>query len=103
MPISFIRGITFDDAVIILDEAQNADFHLIDSVITRLGNNSRIIVCGDYTQSDLKRDKDKNGIVNIMGILEKMEQFSRIEFGEQDIVRSKFVKDYIIEKHKQGY
>lgn len=103
MPISFIRGITFDDAIIIMDEAQNADFHTIDSVITRLGENSRLIICGDYTQSDLKKEKDRKGVVDIMGILETLEQFSRIEFGEQDIVRSKLVKDYIIEKHRQGF
>ena len=103
MPISFIRGITFDDAIIILDESQNANFHCTDSVITRLGENSRLIICGDYTQSDLKKDKEKQDIIRIMGILENLPQFSRIEFGEQDIVRSKLVKDYIIEKHKQGY
>lgn len=103
MPISFIRGITFDDAIIILDESQNANFHCIDSVITRLGENSRLIMCGDYTQSDLKKDKEKQDVLKIMSILEKMPQFSRIEFGEQDIVRSKLVREYIIEKHKQGY
>lgn len=103
MPVSYIRGITFSDSIIIVDECQNLNFHQLDSVITRVGENSKIIFSGDYTQSDLKRDKEKDGIVKFMDILKDMEAFTHIQFWEDDIVRSKLVKDYIITKHKKGH
>lgn len=99
MSTSYIRGLTFDDAVIILDEAQNMTDHEINSVLTRVGKNSRIIICGDFRQDDLKMTGKKNhetGMKNMLKIAESMSCFDLIEFNINDIVRSGFVRDYII-------
>ena len=103
MSTSFIRGITINNAVIILDECQNLNFHELDSIITRLGKNSKIIFCGDYTQSDLTKESDKTGIINFMKILKELPEFTTVEFGINDIVRSDFLKSYIIAKYTLGY
>lgn len=95
---SYIRGVTFQDTVIIVDECQNMTFHELDSIITRVGHNCRIIFCGDFFQADLKG----NGLKPFMEILKRMNEFDFIEFGVQDIVRSDFVKNYLIEKYKQN-
>jgi len=99
MTTSYLRGLTIDDAVIIIDEAQNMSFHELDSIITRTGLDCRLIFCGDFRQSDLKKD-EKEGIHKFMDILEKMnKQFDMIEFGIEDIVRSDLVKDYLIARY----
>ena len=103
MSTSFIRGITINNAVIIVDECQNLNFHELDSIITRLGKNSKIIFCGDYTQSDLTKESDKTGIINFMKILNELPEFTTVEFGINDIVRSDFLKSYIIAKYTLGY
>ena len=91
---SFIRGTTFDDAILIIDECQNLNFHELDSIMTRVGDNSRIMFCGDAAQTDLIKTNEKNGILDFMRIMEQMnEQFSMIEFGVDDIVRSGLVRD----------
>lgn len=95
---SFIRGSTFDDAIIIVDEMQNLTFHELDSVITRVGQNSKIIFCGDYKQSDFKYKDEKDGLFKFMTIIEHMKDFSTIQFGWDDIVRSGMVRDYIMTK-----
>ena len=99
---SFIRGTTFDNAIILVDEFQNLNFHELDSIITRIGENSRIMFCGDARQSDLTKTNDRNGIVDFMDILRKMSSFDIIEFGIEDIVRSGLVKEYIIAKMEAG-
>ena len=103
MSTSFIRGITINNAVIIVDECQNLNFHELDSIITRVGRNSKIMFCGDYTQTDLTRENDKRGIFNFMKIIKSLEEFSTVEFGIDDIVRSDFLKSYIIAKYELGY
>jgi len=95
---SYIRGTTFNDAVIIVDEMQNLTFHELDSVITRIGQNCRIIFCGDYLQSDFTKESDKNGFGKFLKIIEHMTKFSVITFTWADIVRSDFVRDYIMTK-----
>ena len=95
---SFLRGTTLDHAIILVDEFQNLNFHELDSIITRVGENSKIMFCGDATQSDLVKTNDKNGIVDFMNILRKMPSFDIIEFGIDDIVRSGLVKEYIVAK-----
>ena len=100
---SFIRGITLNNAVVIVDECQNLNFHELDSIITRIGKNSKIIFCGDYTQTDLTRENDKKGILRFMKIIKEIPEFSTIEFLVDDIVRSDFLKSYIIAKYKLGY
>jgi phosphate starvation-inducible PhoH-like protein len=95
---SFIRGTTFDDAIIIVDEMQNCNFHELDSVITRVGLNTRIIFSGDYLQSDFSNTMERNGILKFLEILELMRNFSVIQFGWGDIVRSDFVREYIMTK-----
>ena len=99
---SFIRGTTLDNAIIIVDEFQNLNFHELDSIITRVGENSKICFCGDATQSDLTKTNDRNGIVDFMNILRKMVSFDIIEFDVNDIVRSGLVKEYIVAKLHSG-
>jgi len=95
---SFIRGMSFDDAIIIVDEIQNMNFEEIDTVMTRVGYRSKIIWCGDYRQTDLKKANDKSGLMKFFDIAQHMESFERIEFTVDDIVRSSLVKDYIVAK-----
>ena len=100
---SFLRGTTLDNAIVIVDEFQNCTMHELDSIITRIGENSKIIFCGDATQSDLQKTNDRNGIVDFMSILRKMPSFDMIEFGVDDIVRSGIVKEYIVAKMEAGF
>jgi phosphate starvation-inducible protein PhoH len=97
---SFLRGLTFRDCIIIFDEFQSATFHEIDSVITRVGENCRFFLCGDYAQNDLNMKKEKSGFLDAIGILKKIKTVSNIEFVFDDIVRSGFVKEYLKAKHK---
>jgi predicted ribonuclease YlaK len=98
---SFIRGMSFDDAIIIVDEMQNLTFEEIDTVMTRVGHRSKIIWCGDYRQTDLNKKKnDMSGILKFFDIAYHMDSFTRIEFTVNDIVRSSLVKDYIMAKLK---
>ena len=99
---SFLRGTTLDNAIIIVDEFQNLNFHELDSIITRVGENSKIMFCGDASQSDLIKTNDRNGIVDFMNILRKMPSFDIIEFGIDDIVRSGLVKEYLTAKIEMG-
>ena len=99
---SFLRGVTFDDAIIIVDECQNLNYHELDSIITRAGENTRIMFCGDGVQSDLTKTHERNGITDFQRILSKMESFSLIEFTIEDIVRSGLVKEYILAKNAIG-
>ena len=99
---SFIRGTTLDNAIVIVDEFQNLNFHELDSIITRVGENTKIVFCGDASQSDLVKTNDRNGIVDFMNILRKMNSFDIIEFGIDDIVRSGLVKEYLIAKNELG-
>ena len=100
---SFIRGTTLDKSIIIVDEFQNLNFHELDSIITRVGENSRICFCGDARQSDLSKSNERNGIHDFMNILRKMPSFDIIEFGIEDIVRSGLVKEYITAKIEAGF
>ena len=95
---SYIRGATFDQTIIVVDEMQNLNFHELDSVITRVGNDCKIIFCGDYLQSDFKYNHDKDGIIKFISIVEQMRFFRVINFGWEDIVRSDLVRDYIMTK-----
>ena len=95
---SFIRGTTFDNAIIIVDEFQNLNFHELDSIMTRVGQDSKIMFCGDATQSDLTKTNERNGIMDFMRVLRLMPSLDIIEFGVEDIVRSGLVKEYILSK-----
>mgnify|MGYP005818672075 CR=1 FL=1 len=98
---SFLRGATFDNCIVIADEIQNYNFHELDTLITRVGPNCKLIMCGDYTQSDLRWDDERKGIHQFLDIIYSMEEdFEFIEFGVEDIVRSKLVKNYIQAKLK---
>jgi predicted ribonuclease YlaK len=99
---SFIRGTTLDNAIIIVDEFQNLNYHELDSIITRVGENSKIMFCGDATQSDLIKTNEKNGIIDFMKVLRIMPSIDIIEFGVEDIVRSGLVKEYILAKMEVG-
>ena len=78
------------------------NFHELDSIITRVGENSKIMFCGDATQSDLTKTNERNGISDFMTILRKMPSFDIIEFGIDDIVRSGLVKEYLVAKIESG-
>ena len=100
---SFIRGTTFDNAIIIVDEFQNLNYHELDSIMTRVGQDSKIMFCGDATQTDLVRENERNGIVDFMRILRLMaNSIDIIEFGVEDIVRSGLCKEYILAKLELG-
>ena len=99
---SFIRGTTLDNAIVIIDECQNLNFHELDSIITRVGQDSKIVFCGDAAQTDLVRTNERTGILDFQRILQEMEEFSLIEFGLDDIVRSGLVKSYLINKINLG-
>jgi phosphate starvation-inducible protein PhoH and related proteins len=99
---SYIRGITLSDTVIIMDECQNMKFHEIDSVITRIGKNSRIIAIGDFRQSDLTRSDERRGITDFLRVAKAMGSFDLIEFGYDDILRSDTVREYLIVRDKLG-
>jgi len=98
MTTSFIRGVTLRDAVVLIDECQNMSFHELDSIITRMGEGCRVIFCGDFRQSDL----DKNGLTDFIRVLKVMDEFTLVDFEPADIVRSDFVKKYIIAKTDLG-
>jgi predicted ribonuclease YlaK len=100
---SFLRGTTLDNSIIIVDEFQNMSYHELDSIITRVGENSKIMFCGDASQSDLQKTNERNGIIDFMTVLRKMPSFDIIEFGVDDIVRSGLVKEYIIAKLEAGF
>ena len=100
---SFLRGTTLDNSIIIVDEFQNMSYHELDSIITRVGENSKIMFCGDASQSDLQKVNERNGIVDFMTVLRKMPSFDIIEFGVDDIVRSGIVKEYIVAKMEAGF
>ena len=99
---SFIRGTTFDNSILIIDEFQNLNFHELDSIITRVGEHSKIFFCGDATQTDLVKTAEKNGIVDFMNIIKNMPSFETVEFQAEDICRSGLVKEYIIAKLELG-
>ena len=99
---SFIRGTTLDNAIVIVDECQNLNFHELDSIITRVGDNSRIIFCGDGVQTDLRNNHERSGLGDFMKVISMMESFASVEFDINDIVRSGLVKEYILAKHSLG-
>ena len=99
---SFLRGLTFDNSIIIVDECQNLNFHELDTIITRIGQDSKIVFCGDFDQTDLVRQNERNGLHDFLRILGEMEEFNCLEFTIGDIVRSGFVRSYIINKMKLG-
>ena len=99
---SFLRGVTLDRAIIIVDEFSNLNFHELDSIITRVGNDSRIIFCGDYSQSDLVKTNERTGVLEFMKICRQMPSFEMVEFEIPDIVRSGFIKEYLISKINLG-
>ena len=99
---SFLRGLTFDNSIIIVDECQNLNFHELDTIITRVGQDSKIVFCGDFGQSDLTKLNERNGLMDFLQILQEMQEFNCTEFDIGDIVRSGFVRSYLIQKTKLG-
>ena len=95
---SFLRGTTLDKAIVIVDEFQNLNFHELDSIMTSVGQNSKIMFCGDATQTDLIKTNDRNGVIDFMNILRIMSSIDIIEFSIEDIVRSGLVKEYLLAK-----
>lgn len=102
MSTSFIRGVTLTDTILVIDEIQNMSFHELDSIITRVGRNCRVIFAGDYKQSDFTKETDKKGLLKFMDIIDNLNRFTVVEFTWADIVRSDFVRDYIMTKDMLG-
>ena len=100
---SFLRGVTLDNCIVIVDEFSNLNFHELDSIVTRIGEDSKIMFCGDIAQSDLSKESEKSGISDFMKIIQSMSDFTCIEFGINDIVRSGLVKNYLLAKYKLGF
>ena len=96
MTTSHVRGLTLDNSIVVVDEAQNLGFQELNSIITRIGNDTKILFCGDFRQTDLSKKHDMSGLKKFITILEHMESFHTVEFGVQDIVRSALCKEYII-------
>ena len=99
---SFLRGTTLDNAIVIIDECQNLNFHELDSIMTRCGQDTKIMFCGDARQSDLQKSNERTGIVDFQRILQDMSEFSLVEYNIEDIVRSGLVKSYLISKINLG-
>ena len=99
---SFLRGVTIDNGVIIVDECQNLNFHELDTIMTRVGQDSKIVFAGDMQQTDLTKTQDRNGILDFVNILQQMPEVNCIEFDLNDIVRSGLIKSYLINKIKLG-
>jgi phosphate starvation-inducible PhoH-like protein/PhoH-like ATPase len=99
---SFLRGITLDNAIILVDECQNLNFHELDTIMTRVGQNSKIMFSGDFDQTDLREDKEKAGLGQFLKIINEMKEFYSCEFDIGDIVRSGLVRSYIIQKYNTG-
>lgn len=99
---SYIRGATWNNSIVVIDEMQNFNFHELDSVITRIGRDCRLVAAGDYYQSDFEKERERNGVLTFMNIVEHMKDFEIVQFGWEDIVRSGFVRDYIMTKEMLG-
>ena len=99
---SYLRGITLDNSIIIVDECQNLNFHELDTIMTRVGQDSKIIFSGDFFQTDLTKNADRDGMPRFMDIITDMEEFKSVEFNIGDIVRSGLVRSYLISKTKKG-
>jgi predicted ribonuclease YlaK len=99
---SFLRGTTLDNSIVIIDECQNLNFHELDSIMTRCGQDTKIMFCGDARQSDLQKANEKSGIIDFQRILQDMDEFSLVEYDIEDIVRSGLVKSYLISKINLG-
>lgn len=97
---SFLRGLTFDNTIIIVDEVQNMSYSELNTIMTRVGENSKIIFAGDFRQTDLQKETEKKGLFRFSKILKSMKDFDFHEFSEQDIVRGPLVKAYIIAEAK---
>lgn len=96
MVTSYVRGLTLDDCVVIVDEAQNMTDMELNSIMTRVGQNTKIIFCGDFRQTDLNKRHDMSGLKHFMNIANHMPSFRHVEFDVEDIVRGPLVKEYII-------
>lgn len=103
MPTSYLRGLTWDNCVVLIDEIQNLSWMEIHTVITRLGKNSRLLICGDISQNDLAGKRfEETGIANFLKVAKEMTSFDIIEFTKHDVVRSGLVKEWIIAKEELG-
>jgi phosphate starvation-inducible protein PhoH len=101
MTSSFVRGLTFDNAIIIVDECQSMTYHELDTIITRVGESSKIVFCGDTMQDDLNISRNKadvSGLRDFLRVISNINSFETIKFTSEDIVRSGLVKEYILAK-----
>jgi phosphate starvation-inducible protein PhoH len=96
MVTSYVRGLTLDNAIVIVDEAQNMNDMELNSIMTRVGHNTKIIFCGDFRQTDLQKRSDMSGLKKFMSIAQHMPSFRHVEFDVEDIVRGPLVKEYIM-------
>ena len=103
MTSSFVRGLTFDNSVIIVDECQSMTYHELDTIITRVGESSKIVFCGDTRQDDLATSRNRaevSGLREFLRVIQRVGSFETIQFTPDDIVRSGLVKEYILAKER---
>lgn len=103
MCVSFLRGTTFDNCIMIVDECQNLNYHHLSTVITRVGQDSKIFFAGDSKQSDLTKQTERKGFIDFAKVLERMEEFDLIQFGIEDVVRSGIVKSFLVAEHELAF
>lgn len=97
---SFLRGTNFSDCIVFVDEIQNLTAPECDTAITRVGENCKIIFAGDIRQTDLVKKYEKSGMSDFLRILQFIQSFDTVEFGAEDIVRSRLVKSYIMARNE---
>lgn len=102
VPTSYVRGITFRNSIIVVDEASNLTYHELASIITRAGENCRFIFCGDFKQTDFTKEHEKKGFRDFCRVINDMSSFKTIDFTSDDIVRSELVKSFIMAEEKNG-
>jgi phosphate starvation-inducible protein PhoH len=100
MTTSFVRGITINNAVIVVDEIQNMTANELHSIFTRIGKNCRVVFAGDIKQNDLSGKREQSGFKDFFKVIDKMRDFDIIEFNKNDIIRSELVKSYIIAREE---
>lgn len=92
---SYLRGVTFENCIVIIDEIQNLSYGELATVTTRIGQNCRLIFCGDTKQTDLWRPEERNGVHHFLSILQRIDSVTKVDFDINDVVRSGFVKEFL--------
>lgn len=101
MTTSFLRGQTFEDTIVFVDEVANMDYEELATIMTRLGKNTRVVFAGDFKQCDLQRKREKSGLGKFIRVLENMpkDEVAFIEYGIEDVVRSGIARSFLVSEY----